>query len=396
MSCPHIKSEVKTEEEDLISRTGGFLCPACGEQLFCEKYFIEHIRERHYKPDLQVQEQEEEQSLFSDFTKGSVYKNGYVTEQDGCCVQNKCDVLKSEVKTEKSEINGVSGGFLCSVCGEKFLEENSFIKHIKDHVENSGKRKRPKCDEFQNDSDNIRSLVSGIRNRSDSGCIPLETCNPEEKIRANLRYNVKFHSGEKPFKCPDCAYATARKSHLKVHTMTHSGEKPFKCPDCSYATTRKSNLKVHTMTHSGEKPFKCPDCSYATARKSDLKVHTMTHYGEKPLKCPDCSYGTVNKSNFKVHLFTHSGDKPFKCSDCSYATVQKSNLKVHMKTHSGDKPFKCPDCLFATARKSYLKVHMRVHSGEKPFKCPDCSYGTSNKSNFKVHLKTHSGEKPFK
>ena len=73
MSCPHFKSEVKTEEEDLISRTGGYLCPACGEQLFYEKYFIEHIRERHYKPDLQVQEQDEEQSLFSEFTEGSVY-----------------------------------------------------------------------------------------------------------------------------------------------------------------------------------------------------------------------------------------------------------------------------------------------------------------------------------
>ena len=69
--------------------------------------------------------------MFSKFTGGSVHENGYVTEQDGCRVQNKCDVLKSEIKTEQSEINGVSGGFLCSVCGEKFLEEDSFIKHIK-------------------------------------------------------------------------------------------------------------------------------------------------------------------------------------------------------------------------------------------------------------------------
>ena len=228
MSCPHIKCEVKTEEEDLISRTGGFLCPACGEQLFYEKYFIEHIRERHYKPDLQIQEQNEEHSLFNEFTGGSVHENGYVTERDGCCVQNKCDVSKSEVKAEQSEINEVSGGFLCSVCGEKFLEEDSFIKHIKNHVENSGKRKRPKCDKYQNDSDNDSSrLGSGFRNRTDSGCIPLETCNPEEKIRAILRYNVKIHSGEKPFKCPDCLYATARKSHLKGHTVTHSGEKPL-------------------------------------------------------------------------------------------------------------------------------------------------------------------------
>ena len=353
MSCPHIKSEVKTEEEDLISRTGGFLCPACGEQLFYEKYFIEHIRERHYKPDLQIQQQDEEQSLFSEFTGGSVHENVYITEQDGCCVQNKCDVLKSEVKTEQSEINGVSGGFLCSDCGVKFLEENSFIKHIKDHVENSGKRKRPKCDEFKNDSDNNNSLGCGIRNRSDSGCIPLETCNPQEKIRATLKYNVTIHSGEKPFKCSECSFATCYKSNFKAHMETHLGEKPFQCPDCLFATADKLHLKVHMKAHSGDKPLKCPDCSYATARKSDLKVHTMTHSGEKPFKCPECSYATARKSHLKVHMTTHWGEKLFKCPECSYATAHKSNLKVHyMKTHSGDKPFKCPDCLFATANQS--------------------------------------------
>ena len=70
MSCSHIKTEVKTEEEDLRSKTGGFLCPACGEQLFYEKYFLEHIRERHYKPDLQVQD--EKNSLLHEFVRGSV------------------------------------------------------------------------------------------------------------------------------------------------------------------------------------------------------------------------------------------------------------------------------------------------------------------------------------
>jgi len=278
MSCPHIKSEVKTEEEDLRCENGGFLCPACGEQLFYEKYFIEHIRERHYQPDLQVQEKDGDQSLFSEFTGSSVHENGYVKVQDGCCVQNKCDVVKSEVKTEQIEINGESGGFLCSVCGEKFQEEDSFIKHIKYHVENSGKRKRSKCDEFQNDNDNISSLGSGIRNRSDSGCIPLENCDPGEKIRATLQYNVTIHSGEKSFKCPDCSYATVRKSNIKEHMKTHSGEKPYKCPDCLYAAVRKSHLKEHIMNiHSGEKPFKCPNCSYAAVRKSKLLRHQKMH-----------------------------------------------------------------------------------------------------------------------
>ena len=379
MSCSHIKTEVKTEEEELRSKTGGFLCPACGEQLFYEKYFIEHIRERHYKPDLQVQD--EENSLLHEFARGSV------TEQDGCCVENKCDVLKSEVKTEQSEFNGEAGGFHCSDCGETFLEEDSFIKHINDHVSTSGKRKRQKGDQLQNDSYNS-SQGSEINKRLDSSTVSQESLNSQENILASKKH----------FKCPDCLYVTARKSTLRDHLTTHTGVKLHKCPDCSYAAAQKSQLKVHLMTHSGEKPFKCPDCSYAAAHKSNLSVHMKTHSGEKPFKCSDCLFATARKSNLRVHIMNiHSGEKPFQCSDCFYKAAQKSNLIIHMKTHSGEKPFKCPDCSYATVLKSNLRGHIiNIHSGEKPFKCPDCSYAAAQKSDLKRHMSTHSGEKLFK
>ena len=177
MSCSHIKTEVKTEEEDLRSKTG--------------------------------QVQDEENSLLHEFVRGSV------TELNGCCVQNKCDVLKSEVKTEQSEFNGEAGGFLCSVCGEKFLEEDSFIKHTNDHVSTSGKRKRPKGDQFQNDSDNS-SQGSEISKRLDSSTVSQESPNSQENILAS----------KKLFKCPDCLYVAARKRTLQYHLTTHTGEKP--------------------------------------------------------------------------------------------------------------------------------------------------------------------------
>ena len=314
MSCSHIKSEVKTEEEDLINKSGGFLCPACGEQLLNEKYLIEHIRERHYKPDLQVQD--EEHSLLRELTGGSVHNNGHVTEQDGCCAQNKCD-FKSEVKTEQSEFNEEAGGFLCSVCGEQYAGEASFIKHINDHVNTSGKRKRPIIDKFQSD----RGYSSEV---AKPGSSTIFQKNPNSQEIDNL------------LKCPDCSYSTVYKSNLRVHMKTHSGEKPFQCPDCSYATAEKSTLRRHLKTHSGEKPFNCSDCSYATARKSNLRVHMTTHSGEKPYKCSDCSYEAARKCHLRVHMKTHSGEKPFQCPDCSYATAEKSTLRRHLKTHCGE------------------------------------------------------------
>ena len=330
----------------------------------------------------------------------------------------------------------MSGGFLCSVCGEKFPEENSFIKHIKDHVENSGKRKSPKCDEFQYGSDNNSSLGSaGIRNRTDSGCIPLETCNPHEKIRATLKYKITYHSRGKPFKCPDCSYATARKSDFKYHLRTHSGEKLFKCSYCSYAAVRKSQLNIHmtyTHLHSGEKLIKCPDCLCVTANKSNFKVHNMkTRLEEKTFQCSNCPNAAIQKSHLKVHVMSiQSGDKPFNCPDCSYATVGKSQLDVHMKTHSGEKPcklsfvivnkypgrepklelhheeeaitvvpdvHKCKICdkkySYASSLRKHIRISHRARAGRPLHLCGTCGRGYTEKHRLNSHVKTHDGQR---
>ena len=61
--------------------------------------------------------------------------------------------------------------------------------------------------------------------------------------------------------------------------------------------------------HSGEKPYKCNNCDYASAWAGDLKKHLKTHSGEKPYKCNHCDYASVQTGNLKRHLKTHSGVK---------------------------------------------------------------------------------------
>lgn len=53
-------------------------------------------------------------------------------------------------------------------------------------------------------------------------------------------------------------------SHLcNPLTPPHStGERPFKCKLCNFASTTQSHLSRHKRVHTGEKPYRCPWCDY--------------------------------------------------------------------------------------------------------------------------------------
>nr|BAC35001.1 unnamed protein product [Mus musculus] len=112
---------------------------------------------------------------------------------------------------------------------------------------------------------------------------------------------------------------------------------------------------------SGEKPFRCARCPYASAHLDNLKRHQRVHTGEKPYKCPLCPYACGNLANLKRHGRIHSGDKPFRCSLCNYSCNQSMNLKRHMLRHTGEKPFRCATCAYTTGHWDNYKRHQKVH-----------------------------------
>ncbi|KAL0169573.1 hypothetical protein M9458_034169, partial [Cirrhinus mrigala] len=115
-------------------------------------------------------------------------------------------------------------------------------------------------------------------------------------------------------------------NHLARHMKTHSGEKPYKCPQCNYASAHFDNLKRHHRVHTGEKPYKCRVCDYACGNLANLKRHERIHSGAKPFHC--------NQSmNLKRHMLRHTGEKPFKCQECGYTTGHWDNYKRHQKKH---------------------------------------------------------------
>uniref|UniRef100_A0A8C9G6C1 Zinc finger protein 513 n=1 Tax=Pavo cristatus TaxID=9049 RepID=A0A8C9G6C1_PAVCR len=251
---------------------------------------------------------------------------------------------------------------------------------------------------------------------------------------------MKTHNGEKPFACPQCAYASAQLVNLTRHLRTHTGEKPYRCTGCSFlgllaeelrsastvlpadipaslclAEPLLPELNLHMGSGTGpflpgcarllavlgtepgasprkgtgDKGFACSLCPFVTHYPNHLARHMKTHSGEKPFACPLCPYASAHLDNLKRHQRVHTGEKPYKCQLCDYACGNLANLKRHGRIHSGDKPFQCSLCSYSCNQSMNLKRHMLRHTGEKPFQCRDCTYTTGHWDNYKRHQKIH-------
>jgi hypothetical protein len=61
------------------------------------------------------------------------------------------------------------------------------------------------------------------------------------------------------------------------------------------------------MRHTGQKPYRCPHCPYASIQAISLKVHVKNkHPGMGGIYCCDwCLYKTVNKQQYENHVMDH-------------------------------------------------------------------------------------------
>ena len=117
--------------------------------------------------------------------------------------------------------------------------------------------------------------------------------------------------------------------------------------------------------HTGEKPFKCPHCDYWCREDTNLKLHIALHFSRRDFVCDSCGAAFHQKKTLDRHvLYKHSDTRNFSCSHCSMSFKTRYALGRHEQVHNSSRPFKCGTCAAAFKRLYNLRHHMRtVHSG---------------------------------
>jgi uncharacterized Zn-finger protein len=105
------------------------------------------------------------------------------------------------------------------------------------------------------------------------------------------------------------------------------GKKPGECPHCGKNFNTPAEMMRHTRIHTGEKPYKCYICVYATAFNGDLVRHLKSrHPGKCPYVCHLCDFKCHELLMFNNHRRRTGHGGRASISKMSYPEISASNV----------------------------------------------------------------------
>uniref|UniRef100_A0A3P8V858 C2H2-type domain-containing protein n=1 Tax=Cynoglossus semilaevis TaxID=244447 RepID=A0A3P8V858_CYNSE len=202
-------------------------------------------------------------------------------------------------------------------------------------------------------------------------------CGRTFRFLSQFVIHQRIHTGERPFKCPQCGKGFSKNSNLNLHLKTHSRNNIYKkftikktlkeCQYCGKTFPFQSALIRHVRVHTGEKPYKCDICGKAFGQAYFLRVHELTHWTVKRYNCTRCAKSFTHYSN------VNSETKPtltYTCHICKNVFDHLSDFNRHMKGHTGAKLYRCLYCDKLFAMLSEFNSHQN-HCRERKNFDPD-------------------------
>ena len=129
----------------------------------------------------------------------------------------------------------------------------------------------------------------------------------KKKQNARILYFFSIFTGEKPFKCTYCEYATAQNSTLKIHLKRHhagtgdiSINSDFWCNTCNENFADVDILEEHTKSHTSE------NCS---ENDSPLQIVTNEDSNGEGIQQDSCT-GTMRESPVSENISSSTPLKP--------------------------------------------------------------------------------------